>query len=74
MKLFSSLNSSVSPHNNESPAFSSIGPGSGSSSDCAFDCLFQSSFDHPQFPVNYDTLTANFDCSERTEKCKDYTR
>lgn len=74
MKLVSCLNSTVSPHNKEPLVFLLIEPGSGSSSTCGLDCLFQSLIDYRQFPFNYDILTANFDCSERRERCRNYTR
>lgn len=72
MKLLSSFDSAVSLHNKESLVFSLIEPSN--SSDGNFNCLFQSLFDYRQFPFNYDILTANFNCPERRERCKNYTR
>lgn len=63
-----SLNSTLSPHNKDSPVFSSIEPGSVTSSYCRSDHLFQSSIDYRQFPFDYDILTADFDCYERRKK------
>lgn len=63
-----SLNSTLSPHNKDSPVFSSIEPGSVTSSYCRSDHLFQSSIDYRQFPFDYDVLTGDFDCYERRKK------
>lgn len=69
-----SLNSTLSPHNKDSLVFSSIEPGSVTSSYCRSDHLFQSSIDYRQFPFNYDILTADFDCYERKKRCLNYTK
>lgn len=51
-------------------------PGSAdlTSSESEYRCLFQSLSNYRQFPCNYDILTADFDCSERRGRCKNYTR
>lgn len=80
MKLVSSLNSAAVPDNKESPAFSSIGPGSvGPSyrrSGHLFPVLHQTV---GNFHFDDDTLTAGFDCCERRDgggekRCCNYTR
>lgn len=69
-----SLTSTLSPHNKDSPVFSSIQPGSVTSSYCGSDHLFQASIDYRQFPFDYDILAADSDCYERRKKGVAITR
>lgn len=74
MKFAPCLSSTASPHNQDPWCFLLIELGSGSSSKCRLDCLFQSLIDYRQFPFNYDILTTYCDCSRRRVRCKNYTR